>query len=67
METSKRRSTAVNLLIVVGVTVAAVLVSVGVQVLLTGKTVTAVSSAVGVVTGMVMARQLMLKSKESKE
>jgi hypothetical protein len=58
---------AVNLLIVVGVTVAAVLVTVGVQVLLTGKTVTAVSSAVGVVTGIVMARQLMLKSKESKE
>jgi len=67
METSKKRSMAVNLLIVVGVTVAAVLVSAGVQVLLTGKTVPAVSSAVGVVTGMVMARQLMLKSKESKE
>ena len=67
MEDSKKRSMAVTLLIVVGVTIVGVLISAGVQVLLFGKTVTAVTSAVGVVFGMVAARQLSLKSKESKQ
>ena len=64
MEEPKKRSMAVTLLIVVGVTIVGVLISAGVQVLLFGKTVTAVTSAVGVVFGMVAARQLTLKSKE---
>jgi hypothetical protein len=67
MADSKKRSMAVTLLIVVGITIVGVLISAGIQVLLFGKTVTAVSSAVGVVFGMVAARQLTLKSKEPKE
>ena len=67
MEEPKKRSMAVTLLIVVGVTIVGVLISAGVQVLLFGKTVTPVTSAVGVVFGMVAARQLTLKSKEPTE
>ena len=62
--TKKQRSLAMTLLIVVGITVAAVLVWAGVQVLLFGKTVTAVTSAVGVVAGMGAASQLRTKSKK---
>lgn len=59
-----QRSMAVTLLIVAGVTVLAVLVCAGVQILLFGKTVTAVTTAVGVVTGMAAARQLTRKPAE---
>ena len=65
MERSKnQRSMAVTLLIVVGITVVGVLVATGVQLLIFGKVNGAVSSAVGVVTGMVAARQFTRKPPE---
>ena len=67
MEASKpQRSMATNLLIVVGITILGVLVSAGVQVLIFGKIVTAVTAAVGAVCGMAAARQFAVKSKEQK-
>lgn len=60
-DSKKQRSMAVTLLIVVGITVLAVLVCTGVQLLIFGKNVTAVSTAVGVVTGMAAARQFTRK------
>lgn len=55
---------ALTLLIVAGITVLAVLVTTGVQLLLFGKTVVAVTTAVGVVTGMAAAWQLTRKQTE---
>jgi len=60
-KTEHRRSMAVTLLIVTGVTVLAVLVTTGVQLLLFGKTIVPVTTAVGVVIGMGAARQLTRK------
>lgn len=65
MEKSEnQRSMALTLLIVAGITVLAVLVTTGVQLLLFGKTVVAVTTAVGVVTGMAAAWQLTRKQTE---
>jgi hypothetical protein len=65
MEKSKKpRSMALTLLIVAGITVLAVLVSAGVQILVFGKTVTAVTTAVGVVTGMAAAWHMTRKPAE---
>lgn len=60
----KQRSKAQILLIVVVITVLGVLVAVAVQELLFRKTIVAVTSAVGVVSGMVAATQLMRKSQK---
>jgi len=56
-----QRSMAVTLLMVCAITVLAVLVSTGLQLLIFGKNLAAVSTAVGVVTGMGAARQLTRK------
>jgi hypothetical protein len=59
-----QRSMAVTLLMVCGITVLAVLGSTGLQLLIFGKNLAAVSTAVGVVTGMGAARQLTRKPAE---
>ena len=59
----KERSILSILLIVVGVTLIGVLAAFGVQLLLFGKTVVSVTSAVGVVSGVTTAAQLSRKPK----